>query len=351
MTLGRAEDADEAYLRGRAEAERLGSTWALPPFAAFRSILLRWTGRWDEASAEAEAALQLGEELAQPNVAPMAYAVLIDICARRGDLDAARAYRDAGDALLRQGITWTAQFFGWATAALAYAERQLDAAIARLIAGGLDRELLGLIVMDQGPGPEIMRMLIEAGELTRAEKLAAAADRTAHENPDVASLQAGALHCRGLLTRDSDALVEAVALLEDTPFVPALAAACEDAGLASAGSGDRDAAARLLKRAREHQVALGSVHDQARIDRHLRRLGISRRGRPAGTRPRRGWGSLTPAELRIAQLVAAGRSNPDIAEQLFISRYTVESHLKHIFAKLGIGSRAELAARAALHVE
>jgi DNA-binding CsgD family transcriptional regulator len=47
--------------------------------------------------------------------------------------------------------------------------------------------------------------------------------------------------------------------------------------------------------------------------------------------------------MRIAQLVAEGLSNPEIAERLFISRHTVESHLKHIFTKLRIGSRVELA--------
>ncbi|MGE3620254.1 MAG: cyclic nucleotide-binding domain-containing protein [Acidimicrobiia bacterium] len=53
---------------------------------------------------------------------------------------------------------------------------------------------------------------------------------------------------------------------------------------------------------------------------------------------------LSPAELRVADLVAEGLSNPAIAERLYLSRYTVESHLKHIFGKLGLRSRVELAA-------
>ncbi len=53
---------------------------------------------------------------------------------------------------------------------------------------------------------------------------------------------------------------------------------------------------------------------------------------------------LTPAERRVVEQVAKGLSNPAIAERLYLSRYTVESHLKHVFAKLAIRSRVELAA-------
>lgn len=77
-------------------------------------------------------------------------------------------------------------------------------------------------------------------------------------------------------------------------------------------------------------------------------------GRPAeraatapSARPRRpvtGWDALTGAERRVAQLVADGLANREVAERLFLSRYTVETHLKHAFAKLGVSSRAGLAA-------
>lgn len=57
-----------------------------------------------------------------------------------------------------------------------------------------------------------------------------------------------------------------------------------------------------------------------------------------------GWGSLTPAERRVADLVAEGLTNPEVAQRLHLSRYTVETHLKRVFAKLGLHSRAGLAA-------
>lgn len=64
-------------------------------------------------------------------------------------------------------------------------------------------------------------------------------------------------------------------------------------------------------------------------------------------RPSRGWESLTPTELRVVDLVAEGLTNPQIGQRMFISRGTVKVHLSHIFAKLNIASRAELAAQAA----
>jgi predicted ATPase/class 3 adenylate cyclase/DNA-binding CsgD family transcriptional regulator len=70
---------------------------------------------------------------------------------------------------------------------------------------------------------------------------------------------------------------------------------------------------------------------------------LARRGRGKRGRPRSGWDSLTPVELQVAELVAEGCSNPAISERLFISRATVKTHVAHLFTKLGVTSRAELA--------
>ena len=68
------------------------------------------------------------------------------------------------------------------------------------------------------------------------------------------------------------------------------------------------------------------------------------RARGPRLRPSSGWASLTPTERDIVALVARGRSNPQIAEQLFMSRATVKTHLNHVFTKLAIATRSELAA-------
>lgn len=71
------------------------------------------------------------------------------------------------------------------------------------------------------------------------------------------------------------------------------------------------------------------------------------RGRGPRKRPATGWGSLTPTELEVVELVTEGLSNPEIADRLLVARRTVTTHLTSIFRKLAISSRAELAAQAA----
>ncbi|MDQ3957246.1 MAG: helix-turn-helix transcriptional regulator [Actinomycetota bacterium] len=61
----------------------------------------------------------------------------------------------------------------------------------------------------------------------------------------------------------------------------------------------------------------------------------------------RGWDALTAAELRVVRLVMEGLTNPQIASRLFVSAQTVKTHMKNVFRKLGVSSRAELAAVAA----
>lgn len=64
------------------------------------------------------------------------------------------------------------------------------------------------------------------------------------------------------------------------------------------------------------------------------------------SRPSFGWESLTPTELRVVDFVTDGFTYRQVAEELFISRRTVESHVAKVFQKLGIASRGELAAHA-----
>jgi DNA-binding CsgD family transcriptional regulator len=68
-------------------------------------------------------------------------------------------------------------------------------------------------------------------------------------------------------------------------------------------------------------------------------------------RPSFGWDSLTPTERDVARLVAEGATNPDVGRKLLMSVNTAKTHLAHIFRKLGVASRAELAAEVVRHTE
>jgi predicted ATPase/DNA-binding CsgD family transcriptional regulator len=78
-------------------------------------------------------------------------------------------------------------------------------------------------------------------------------------------------------------------------------------------------------------------------------IAYAQRGRGQRKRPASGWASLTPAELDVVRLVSEGLGNNDIATRLFISPRTVQAHLTHVYTKLGLTSRVQLAQEAALH--
>jgi predicted ATPase/class 3 adenylate cyclase/DNA-binding CsgD family transcriptional regulator len=78
-------------------------------------------------------------------------------------------------------------------------------------------------------------------------------------------------------------------------------------------------------------------------------IGYAQRGRGERKRPRSGWASLTPTEHDVLRLVCEGLSSKDIAARLFVSPRTVQTHLTHVYAKLGLTSRVELVQEAARH--
>jgi DNA-binding CsgD family transcriptional regulator len=124
--------------------------------------------------------------------------------------------------------------------------------------------------------------------------------------------------------------------LGTAPFAAARARLAEGRALADRA----EAIAALL----EAEAAFASFGAQRRRDeavRELRRLGHRVRARPAAS----GDGDLTAREREIAELVAAGRTNREVAAQLVLSERTIEAHLRNVYAKLGVRSRVELTRR------
>lgn len=78
-------------------------------------------------------------------------------------------------------------------------------------------------------------------------------------------------------------------------------------------------------------------------------IGYAQRGRGQRRRPSTGWAALTPTELDVVRLLSEGLPNKDIATRLFISPQTVQTHLTHVYTKLGVSSRVQLVQEAARH--
>ncbi len=78
-------------------------------------------------------------------------------------------------------------------------------------------------------------------------------------------------------------------------------------------------------------------------------IAYAQRGRGQRKRPTSGWASLTPTELDVVRLVSEGLTNNDIATRLFVSPRTVQTHLTHVYNKLGLSSRVQLVQEAARH--
>jgi DNA-binding CsgD family transcriptional regulator len=78
-------------------------------------------------------------------------------------------------------------------------------------------------------------------------------------------------------------------------------------------------------------------------------VGYARRGRGEHASATHGWASLSPVERQVVELASQGLNNPDIARQLFMSRNAVKMHLSHVYAKLGVANRTELALLATRH--
>jgi DNA-binding CsgD family transcriptional regulator len=107
-----------------------------------------------------------------------------------------------------------------------------------------------------------------------------------------------------------------------------------------AGGSGRVAA---LRRAAELFDGVGAVHDGRAVRRQLRELGVRTGGRGTRRRPASGWESLTRAERAVAELVAAGLSNGEIAVRLYVSKRTVEAHLSRVYTKLQVNNRVAIA--------
>jgi DNA-binding CsgD family transcriptional regulator len=286
------------------------------------------------------------------------------------------AARDAEDTwaerLLLYPLALVEAWRGQGDRARASAQRRLEEAQAKNEGPGVvrGRAVLGLLALSEGDNESAARELAEAARLLDAmgfghpgafpvlpdaiEALACTGDhsgaeallaRLERQAADVDSLWALAAceRCRGtvaLARGDADAAVpplqRAGDAFERLGHRPDAARAIFLRGRALLRGGQRVQAADALAEAQRRFAAMGAPLWEARAVEELERAA-----------PGRATGALTPAERRIAALVAQGLRNREIAQALFMSVGTVEAHLTRTYRKLGIRSRSELARQVA----
>jgi DNA-binding CsgD family transcriptional regulator len=266
-----------------------------------------------------------------------------------GDTRQARRLSDIARVMLERGTPAVRRHAGWLLALFAMAEGDADAARGWLRAPS---EPDGRAILPRFPldiADEVL--LARIGLATHDDELTQLAllnsRRRSELNPGVASIAATEAHVRGLLDASHADLREAVDLFERTPRRLELAAAFEDLGVELIAT-DREVAVDALGRSLALYTELGASWDARRVRSRLRELGVRRR-LVAAEPETNGWAALTTSELAVARLVAEGLTNREAAERLFVSPHTVNSHLRHVFSKLRINSRVELARLARDH--
>jgi DNA-binding CsgD family transcriptional regulator len=283
-----------------------------------RAEILQLSGSWSDALEEARRASRRFVETSNP-AAGLAYYRQGELLRLLGEFDAAEeAYREASK-------------FGWepqpGLAQLRLAQGKNDTALAAIRRANIE---IGEPLKRVALLPAYVEIALAAGEVGEAsaacDELGALGER--YESPMVGAMVA---HARGAVALvEGDPQAALVSLRGAAQTWLELNAPYEIArtrvlvSQACAALGDDEAAALELEAARGIFSELGAKPDLARLE----------PGRAGATQ------GLSARELEVLRLVAAGKTNRDIAEALVISEHTVARHLQNIYAKLGLSSRA-----------
>ncbi|MEU8276073.1 AAA family ATPase [Microbispora bryophytorum] len=336
--------ADLAIWAAEEEIEALGVTVLAAQPALFRARVKLAAASLDDAAAEAEAGMRIADDMGTHGFIRVGLSILAYIAVRRGDMDAAgrnirRYAREPGAAGMLFGSACE-----WVEAVVAEAlgdrERAMD--ILGPTYTDADKQRWMLVTAPLAAA-WMTRLALASGNRTYAQTTVDTAGHLARRNPAYPIFAAAAAHARGLLHADPGDLAFAAA---NHPQLWERASAAEDLGVLLTTSGacaDRERAISSLDQAHDGYQQIGALRDAARARARLRALGVRRRHWAQSHQQEFGWDSLTDTERAVAELIARGLTNRRAAAQMFLSPHTVSTHLRRIFAKLDITSRAELA--------
>jgi len=338
----RYDDADRMYARAADDARRRGSSVSFAAVSSLRSMLLYRRGALSAALAEATAALDLRNDVrGSEGYLACALNTLVLASLDRG-ADAAELLALADDFFATQPtedlpFSQALHARGWLRAVLDDPEgglAELEACGTRELAWGVGTPQ---IIAWRSSAAEVCLWLgrLDQARALAAEELTLARAIGAPRAIGVA-LRACALAETG--ARRLELLREGVATLETSQGALELARARIDLGAALVRAGRRDDARAPLRAGQEGAVSAGATPLVERAHRELL---------ATGARPRRtaaaGRDGLTPSELRVTEMAASGQTNREIAQALFVTEKTVETHLGRAFMKLGVRSRKHLA--------
>jgi DNA-binding CsgD family transcriptional regulator len=351
--LDRIDESLQISIESIAAAQHERQAWALGIFETGRARQLLQIGRVTDAAAA------LGE-LFTPDMAHQVVSVLDAagvvalgrVAIHTGDRNLARQAAEIAQMMLTQDAPSVRRHAAWLLTLQAMADGDLLRARECLCFLGEKERLsvLPLFPMDATDEVQLIRIALAADDTELAEHAVGTVRRRSELNRDVRSLEAAAAHATGLINHSEKDLAEAVELYEKGPRSLALASALEDLGGVAVDSGGTRRGIGAFNRALALYAGAGASWDAGRVRQRLRSLGVRRRVVPA-QRPDTGWAAMTGSELAVARLVAQGLTNREVAERLFVSPHTVSGHLRHVFMKLQVNSRVDLARIAAGHEE